>query len=93
MIVISEDLTKEGLKTGRININHSPEATDNIISVYCIFDRDFDHDVTVKVFDEADREYGRMKQNIKGSKGEARYIDFVFDTRTNIDGRGKISFE
>jgi len=30
---------------------------------------------------------------IKAQKGEAKYFDFVFDQRTNIDGKGVITFE
>ena len=31
--------------------------------------------------------------SIKGNKGEAKYFEFEFDKRTNIDGKGKITFE
>jgi len=38
-------------------------------------------------------EYGRVSKTVTGITGEGKYFDFVFDKRTNIDGRGKISFE
>lgn len=92
-VLISDQLTKQGLRTGKIIINSSDSTTDNILTAYLIFDNDIDQDVTIKVFSENGQEYGRVKEKIKGNKGEAKYIDFVFDKRTNIDGRGKITFE
>ncbi len=38
-------------------------------------------------------EYGRTNQFITAKAGEAKYVDFIFDKRTNIDGKGTISFE
>jgi hypothetical protein len=39
----------------------------------------------LKVIDENGNEYGRTTLLVKGKKGEARYIDFIFDIRTNIE--------
>ncbi len=61
--------------------------------MYLIFDNNFNKKVTLKVFDEDGQEYGRITQLINGEKNEAKYVDFVFDKRTNIDGKGKVSFE
>ena len=58
-----------------------------------IFENDIDENVTVKVFNENGLEYGRVSQKVKGQKGDAKYVDLVFDKRTNIDGRGKVTFE
>ncbi|MFL5746580.1 MAG: hypothetical protein ACJ751_18025 [Niastella sp.] len=49
--------------------------------------------VTIKVFSPQGKEYGRVRQTVKGKKGDAFYVDFAFDSRTNIDGKGTISFE
>ena len=92
-VKISEQLTKQGLQTGKILINSTDSTTDNILTAYLIFNDNIAREVTVKVFSSAGQEYGRAKQTIKGQKGEARYVDFVFDKRTNIDGKGTIQFE
>ena len=92
-VTISNELKRKGLQTGKIIINSADSATDNILSVYFIFDDNFSRSVTIKVFSEEDQEYGRTTQNVSGKKGEAKYVDFVFDKRTNIDGKGKLFFE
>ncbi len=90
---LSDVFIKAGIKTGRINISSSDSATDNIISVYLIFENDFNQKITVKVVDENNLEYGRVTQMINGKKGEGKYFDFTLDKRTNIDSKGKIIFE
>jgi hypothetical protein len=92
-VKISEQLTKQGLQTGKILINSTDSTTDNILTAYLIFNENIAREVTVKVFSPGAQEYGRVKQKIKGEKGQANYVDFVFDKRTNIDGKGTIQFE
>lgn len=92
-VEVSDELRKQGLEAGKIIINSGDSATDNILTVYMIFNADLDRPVTLKVFNEEGQEYGRAKVVVKGSKGEARYVDFVFDRRTNVDGKGKLVFE
>ena len=92
-IVIAENLKTNGLKTGKILIRSTDSTTDNILSAYFIFEKDFDQKITVKVIDDKGLEYGRTTQLVSAKANEARYFDFVFDRRTNIDGKGKVSFE
>ena len=92
-VVLSDALRKQGIRTGKIIIHGSDTTTDNILTAYLIFEKDFDKNITIKVISEAGEEYGRITQNIKGQKDEAKYIDFVFDERTNIDSKGKLLFE
>lgn len=92
-VVISDNLKKAGLSTGKIIIDGTDSTRDNLITAYIIFNENFDQSVTVKVISEDKLEYGRSTQVIKGAKGEARYIDFVFDKRTNIDSKGQLVFE
>ena len=92
-IEISEELKKLGLNAGKIVINNSENGTNNILSIYLIFENKMEKHVTVKVFDENNQEYGRITKIIKGNNGEAKYIDFEFDKRTNINGKGKINLE
>lgn len=92
-IVLTGDLKTQGLKTGKVLIRSSDSATDNILSPYLIFENDFDQPLTVKLFGEDGREYGRTTLRVAGKKGSAGYFDILFDKRTNIDGKGKITFE
>lgn len=92
-IIMTDNLKASGLKTGKILIRSSDSTTDNILSPYLIFEKDFDQIIMVKVFDEQGLEYGRTTQTVSAKANEAKYFDFVFDKRTNIDGKGKISLE
>jgi hypothetical protein len=89
----SDRLKKQGLKSGKIIIHGTDTSTDNILTTYLIFDDNLDENITIKVISEEGQEYGRVTQHITGLKGEAKYFDFIFDRRTNIDGRGKLLFE
>ena len=92
-IVIADNLKSNGLKTGKVVIRSTDSTTDNILSAYLIFEKDIDQKIMVKVFDEKGLEYGRTTQSVAAKANEAKYFDFVFDKRTNINGKGKISFE
>jgi hypothetical protein len=92
-VSFSDELKRKGLKSGRVIVSSSDTATDDILTVYIIFEENFDGLVTSKVFTPGGLEYGRATTQVKGTKGDARYIDFIFDKRTNIDGKGTIKFE
>lgn len=92
-IKLSDSLRDTGLEFGEITINSSDSATDNVLTTYIIFNKDFDQEVTIKLLDENDKEYGRLTQNIKGEKGTAKYFDFIFDKHVNIGVKGNILFE
>ena len=92
-VVFADGLKKSGIQPGKIIITSSDSATDDIVRAYLIFNNDFQKEITVKVFSPEGIEYGRVKEIISAKKDEAKYIDFVFDKRTNIDSKGKITFE
>jgi hypothetical protein len=92
-VVLSEDLKMKGVKTGKIIIHGSDSTDNNILSVYFIFDKDFNRGITIKVISNEGQEYGRLTQIVTGRQGEAKYLDYIFDKRTNIDGRGKLQIE
>ncbi|MEL6562194.1 MAG: hypothetical protein AAFQ94_28670 [Bacteroidota bacterium] len=92
-IEISSTLTRDGLETGKIIISSTAGATDNVLSIYFIFNQDFERKITVKVFDENGLEYGRKSEMITGKADEAKYVDIIFDQRTNINGKGKLTLE
>ena len=82
---LSEELAKAGVKLGAHTISSTDEGNDNKLSIYFIFEKDFQKTVVIKVLNKQQVEVGRIKQEVKGKKDEATYIDFVFDPRTNID--------
>jgi hypothetical protein len=92
-VVFSDELKKAGVTSGKIIISSTDSATDDIVRAYLIFNNDFQKEITVKVFSPEGIEYGRVKETISAKKDEAKYVDFVFDKRTNIDSKGKITFE
>jgi hypothetical protein len=92
-VIFSDDLKKAGVTSGKIIISSTDSATDDIVRAYLIFNNDFQKEITVKVFSPEGIEYGRVKETISAKKDEAKYVDFVFDKRTNIDSKGKITFE
>ena len=92
-VVVSEELKKAGLKTGKIVVNNSDSAQNNVITAYLIFDKKFNQNVIIKILNEDNNEYGRSNQIITAGKNEAKYFDFGFDKRTQIEGKGKLLFE
>ena len=92
-VYFSEELLKLKIEAGKIIINSAEKGTDNLLSVYLIFGKTIEKKITIKIFDENNQEYGRTTKFVKGNNGDAKYIDFEFDERTNIEGKGRITFE
>jgi hypothetical protein len=91
-IDLSENLKNRGLSTGKITLG-SKGGRHNMLNVYLIFDKKISRNVTMKVMDAEGLELGRTKVLVKGEAGDAKFVDFVFDTRTNIDRDNKIIME
>jgi hypothetical protein len=89
---VDSKLLDKGIKTGKIVIRSTDTTKDNIVSVYLIFNQSFNQKISAKVFTQDGLECGRVTQIVQGNKDEAKYIDFVFDKRINIDLKGKIVF-
>jgi len=93
-IVLSSILQEKGMATGKFSIeNDSVGGENNLLIVYVIFNKDFKKEVVVKAMDKNGLENGRSKVLIEGKAGEANYIDFRFDKRTNIESKSKLIFE
>lgn len=89
-VILSDKLKEQGIQTSKILILDSENGTNNVLSVYIIFNKDFNSSVTIKLLDDENSEYGRASQTIQGKQGEAGYFDFSFEKRTNIESKGKI---
>ena len=92
-ISLSESLTDKGLSTGKFTIENADGGRNNQLTIYLIFDRDFKSSVTAKAFDKNGLEIGRTKIEVEGKADEAGYFDFIFDKRSYIEVKSKISLE
>ena len=86
-------IAQRGLEFSQATLNSNGEGTDNVLNVYVIFKKDYKGNLLSKVFDNKGREAGRATVDLEGKAGEAKYIDFEFDKRTNIDTDYKIVIE
>jgi uncharacterized protein with FMN-binding domain len=92
-VKISDQLKAKGVELGEVLINSSDSATDNVLTAYIIFNDNFDQEITIKIFAENGKEYGRLKEKLKGEKGNAKHFDFTFDKHVNIGTKGSITIE
>ena len=92
-IELSENLKTRGLSLGKIKLDSKNGGRHNMLNVYVIFDKKINKNVTVKVYNNQNEEIGRTKSLITGDAGDAKYFDFIFDKRTNIDRDFKIVME
>lgn len=84
-VQIDSSLVKKGLEMGKIRVTGSDSGSAHILSIYFVFNENMDQPVSIKLLDEEKKEYGRIKGMISGKKGEARFVDFVFDPKTAIE--------
>lgn len=91
-ITISKSLEKKGIKAGTFSIDKiNPGANKNKLTLYLIFEKDFKGDLIAKAYDKKGLEIGRSKIQASGKAQEAGYFDFLFDERTDIGVRNKIT--
>ena len=88
-----EGLKTKGINFGKATVSSDSAGTDNLLLLYVIFNADFEGKLTAKVFDDQAQEKGRSAQTLSGKKDEAKFIEFHFDKRTNIDSKDKLVIE
>jgi hypothetical protein len=91
-IEVSESLKNRGVSTGKVKLD-SKGGRHNMLNIYMIFDKNFNRNISLKVLDSDGVELGRTKTLVKGEAGEAQFVDFIFDKRTNIDRDNKVIME
>ncbi|MBP7437096.1 MAG: hypothetical protein KBA16_05190, partial [Bacteroidia bacterium] len=89
----SESLKSKGIELGKSTVSSDSLGTDNLLSQYVIFNQDFSGTLTARVFDSSDKEMGRAAVEVVAKQKEARFIDFRFDPRTNIDSKCRLNVE
>ena len=93
-VVMADALKQKGVSYGKYSLEHdSSAANKNKLIIYLIFDKDFEGEITAKVFDQKGNEYGRSREQISAKKGDAKYIDFLFDRRTDFESKSKFVME
>ena len=51
------------------------------------------NDFSIKVFDKDGQEYGRATANVAARHEDAKFVDFIFDNRTDLEGKSKFVME
>ena len=92
-IQISDELVEKGLSTGKYDVHTSENGNNNKLTLYLIFEDNFNETIFIKIMDKNGLEVGRTTMLIESTIGEASYFDFEFDPRTNLESKGIIIIE
>jgi hypothetical protein len=93
-VELNEVLKRNGIAFGKVAVtSDSAVENENVLIVYMIFNKDYKGTMVAKAFDNKNLEMGRVRLNIEGKKDEAKYIEFHFDPRTDIDRDSKLTIE
>ncbi|WP_418638843.1 hypothetical protein [Winogradskyella sp.] len=92
-IILSNDLQKNGIKTGAYVIDSQSSSNKNKLTLYIMFDTDFNKEVIAKAYNKSELEIGRAKTTIQGQEGDAGYYAFLFNKQTDIGFRNTIIIE
>lgn len=92
-MTFADILKQSGISSGKFSINSDENGHRNKLSVYFIFEKDFSGFITAKVFDKDNMEYGRSKIEVQVKAGEAKYVEFNFDAKCDIESKSEIRFE
>jgi len=92
-IELSASIKEKGIEFGKITVQNDSAGNDNLLIVYMIFSKDVNTVLLAKVLDNAGLEMGRVKLKVLAKKDDAKFVEFHFDKRTNIDNDSKIVIE
>ena len=81
-----------GIQLWKWRVLYDSNGTDNVLTVYIIFNEDINDTLTVRAFD-GDLEMGRAHAAVVGKRKDAVFVDFYFDKRTNIDSKNRLTLE
>ena len=92
-LVAPATLKEKGIAFGKATASSDSAGTDNMLILYVIFNKDFEGKLTAKAYDQQELEMGRALVTVSGKAGEARFVEFHFDKRTNIGSKDKLTIE
>jgi hypothetical protein len=93
LVEVSPRISEDGIRIGRVTVTSTDSTSDNLVSVYLIFDKNYSGKITAKALDGDGLEFGRSSMNIVADAGSAKFVDFEFDRRTNIDRNDRVRLE
>lgn len=91
--IIDPALQAKGIAIGSYDVTSDSVGSDNVLTLYVIFNQPYQGSLLAKVFDHKQLEMGRASTEVSATKGEAKYIDFKFDPHANIDSDTKVTLE
>ena len=90
-LVLSEELIKAGVSKGKFEVvSDSLGGSNNVLTAYLIFNKDFSDTIYAKAFSKKNLEIGRSRVVVTAKAGDAAYYDFKFDRRTYIEVKSRI---
>ncbi len=92
-LVPGKSFASKGIEIGKTTIDDNENGNDNVLVVYLIFNANFKGNLTSKAFDDKNLEFGRATTLVEGKKGEAKFVEFIFDARTNIDAKNTLTID
>jgi len=92
-IILPQNLKNQGVEFGKTYITSDSIGTDNLLMVYVIFNKPYTDTLVAKVFDDQQLEMGRVAAVVSGVQNEAKFVEFHFDKRTNIDSKNTLTVE
>jgi len=94
-VTMHDNLKNQGITLGKVIVTEDSASAgnENVLIIYIIFNKDFKGIITAKAFDNKNLEMGRTKLNVEGKKDDARYFEFHFDHRTDIDKDSQLTIE
>ena len=92
-VKLPENLKQHGVEFGKTYVTSDTVGTDNLLMVYVIFNKPYSDTLVAKVFDDKHLEMGRVAAVVSGLQNEAKFVEFHFDKRTNIDSKNTLTVE
>ena len=92
-IILSDNLLKNGLKTGVYTIDSQNHSNNNKLTLYFIFETALNAEIIAKAYNKSGLEIGRAQTTVKGQKGDAGYFEFLFNQQTDIGFRNTITID
>jgi hypothetical protein len=93
---VSDNLKKQGLSIGKFEKTADSaykSGNYNVLHVYIITDKDIDAILMARVLDHNHKEYGRTRIHLTGKAGNALWVDFIFDRRTDFENNSVFVIE
>ena len=90
-LILSDPLIQDGVAAGKFEVaSDSIGGTNNVLTVYLIFNKEFSDTIHAKAFSKKNFEIGRSRVVVTAKAGDTAYYDFKFDRRTYIEVKSRI---